>query len=188
MNKEPIKEFTSDAQLTACVEYWVKALFLTDWIIHVRIVDELVDDEGEECMGHIDFQMVNKCADIQLRRKPEGDERDYAKKEYQELALVHELCHLKRGWLDAPDGHEGLYYNTLEHQAVEEMAKTLIMVKYELDFDWFKNPEYMKQAPTTAMTQATQAIAAQAADTADALSRQARTIKQALENALAASA
>ena len=147
MNKEPIKEFTSDAQLTACVEYWVKALFLTDWIIHVHFVDDLQDEDGNELMGHIDFQMVNRCADIQLRRKPEGDERCYVKKEYQELALVHELCHLKRGWLDAPYGHEGLYYNTIEHQAVEEMAKTLIMVKYGLDFSWFKNPEYMKQAP-----------------------------------------
>lgn len=54
--------------------------------------------------------------------------------------LIHELLHCKYNWLNKDyQSHDSAYYDTLEHGLLEQMSKTLLMVKYDLDFKWFEN-------------------------------------------------
>ena len=139
-NKTPIMEFESQEQLQACVEEWKKVLFLQDWTIKGALVDPpFLDDEGDELGGHNSLQVVNRCSFIQIV-KPNDDIRDRIVKFCAEVTLVHELLHCKYNWtLKNADSIEYAYFETLEHSLIEQMAKSLIMVKYNLPFEWFQN-------------------------------------------------
>ena len=52
--------------------------------------------------------------------------------------LVHELLHCKYDWMGNQGGtYEGVYLDATEHQKLEEMAKSLIMAKYGVGYDYF---------------------------------------------------
>ena len=141
INKTPIMEFESQEQLQACIEEWKKVLFLQDWIIKGELVYPpfTADDTGEELAGHNCFQVVNRCSFIQIV-KPNDDILDRMVKFCAELTLVHELLHCKYNWtLKDSNSIEYAYYETLEHSLIEQMAKSLIMVKYDLTLEWFQN-------------------------------------------------
>ena len=145
MNQEntrttPIMEFESDQQLQETLEYWKKILFLQDWTIKGRLVDRPLFDCNEvECVGTNDFQVAGRCSMIRIV-KPDDDIRSRIVKYCAELTLVHELLHCKYNWtLKSTDSIEYAYYDTLEHGLIEQMAKSLIMAKYSLPFEWFNN-------------------------------------------------
>ena len=140
MYKTPIMEFESNEHLQSCIEEWKKVLFLQDWTIKGALVDPpFTDDSGEELRGHNSFQVVNRCSFIQIV-KPNDDIRNLMVKFCAELTLVHELLHCKYNWtLKDSNSIEYAYYETLEHSLIEQMAKSLIMVKYNLPFEWFQN-------------------------------------------------
>lgn len=139
MNCEPIIEFESLEQAQECLKEWQARLFLDDWIVRVRFADEpLVDGEGNELSGLNRFDMVNKCCVISLAML-DDDRKNRIQKVAHEHVLVHELLHCKQGWLLPPSTMEGKYYDTLEHGLLEQMSKSLIMAKYNLSFEWFKN-------------------------------------------------
>ena len=58
-----------------------------------------------------------------------------------ELTLVHELLHIKFEYISDEDvvGDLPKVHQSLLHQGVESMAKSLIMAKYNLDYDYFKD-------------------------------------------------
>ena len=141
MIKTPIMEFESTEHLQSCIEEWKKVLFLQDWIIKGVLVDPpLIDEEcGGELCGHNSFQIDNKCSVIRIVR-PNDDIRSRIVKYCAECNLVHELLHCKYNWtVNNHGGLEYVYYDTLEHGLIEQMAKSLIMAKYNLPFEWFQN-------------------------------------------------
>ena len=57
-----------------------------------------------------------------------------------ELVLLHELLHC---FYPMPRQEsstlEGAFYLNEKHKDIETMAKSILMIKYDLDFSWFKN-------------------------------------------------
>ena len=138
-NLTPIMEFESEEQLQSCIEEWKKILFLQDWVIKGKLVDELYNDSGNELAGDNNFQIANKCSLIRIVKANE-DIKSRIVKYCAEATLVHELLHCKYNWTEKhSDSIEYAYYENLEHSLIEQMAKSLIMVKYELPFEWFYN-------------------------------------------------
>lgn len=135
---EPIMEFTDIAQAYKCLKEWQTKLFLDDWIIKLQIIpfDEM------QTFGHIgenEYQTTNKCACISIGVLTENAKTAMSKVP-QELTLVHELLHCKFIMTDGmKDTIDGLFISSYEHTLIEQMAKSLIMAKYNLTFEWFKN-------------------------------------------------
>ena len=138
MRDTPILTFEDEKQLYDCLKEWQDRLFLNDWIIKVSLVDEIRNADYEELQGNNTFQIDNKACHIRLV-KPNEDNTSRIVKFCAEVTLVHELLHCKYNWCQAPSTYEGIYYDTLEHSLIEQMAKSLIMAKYNLPFEWFKN-------------------------------------------------
>lgn len=137
--KTPIMEFESEEQLQSCIEEWKKVLFLQDWVIQGKLVDELFDSDGNELAGGNNFQITNQCSLIQIVRAND-DVKSRIVKYCAEATLVHELLHCKYNWTSkCSDSIEYAYYDNMEHSLIEQMAKSLIMTKYNLPFEWFYN-------------------------------------------------
>lgn len=134
---KPIMEFTSIEQAYECLHYWQEKLFLQDWTIKLLLVSPEEMNMQEVCGENI-YVIESKCCVIKIL-KPEyyGDR---ITKYCAEQILIHELLHCKYNWCERNyDSIEVVYYDTLEHSLIEQMAKSLFMVKYNLSFDWFKN-------------------------------------------------
>lgn len=135
---EIIEVFKSKEELNKCLKWWQEKLFLTDWIIKARI-SEPCDFIKEECCGENEFDMVNKCCVIRIL-----DPKYYGNrimKYCSEKVLVHELLHCKYNWLANEGSYEGKYVDVMEHGLLEQMAKSLVMTKYNLNLDYFENGE-----------------------------------------------
>lgn len=132
MAKTPIETFKSEEEFTATCEYWKNKLYLTDWIIKFELADDTIketDDnlEGINLLGECTFNFINKQAFIQL-----DNTHGIA-----ELTLVHELLHLLIPFMredclvcENIELDRNLYKDAIIHQSMEQMAKTLLMVKY----------------------------------------------------------
>ena len=132
----PILEFRDETQTHACLKEWQKRLFLDDWIIKVE-VKPLEEMSDKDHIGENDYQFVLKSSIISIGRF--GD-REGINKMPHELTLVHELLHLKFVFADGvKDTTEGAFFGAHEHMLIEQMAKSLIMAKYDLPFSWFEN-------------------------------------------------
>ena len=139
---EPIIKFASIEEARASLREWQVRLFLDDWVIDIKLEDEIiVDADGKRLSGQINFQIINKTAKIALSPlsplSPEGEE--YIFRHSQEQAIVHELLHCKIGWLDPPETMEGRHWDVCQHVLIEEMARSLIMAKYNITRGWFDN-------------------------------------------------
>ena len=136
--REPVCE-CSEKELIKLLNEWKERLFLNDWTIKVLLVDELKDEDGEELLGLNTSGLVNKDACIRLT-KPNEELRKCITKFCIELNLVHELLHCKMNLFKPPKNDiTGIYYDTFEHSLLEQMAKSLIMAKYNIPFKWFNN-------------------------------------------------
>lgn len=135
---EPIMEFKSELEAYECLREWQDRLFLNNWIIKLVFCDSIHNENGEELAGQNTFQITNQCCTIQIV-KLNDDVKSRIAKVSQEAVLVHELLHCKYNWIQLPNSFEGNYYDELEHALLEEMAKSLIMAKYNIPFSWFKN-------------------------------------------------
>lgn len=137
MQNNPIMEFKSEEEAYACLKYWQEKLFLSDWIIKIKLCSPDEMDLQDVC-GENNFQIENRCCVIKMM-KPEyyGDR---IVKYCAEAILIHELLHCKYNWVERDyNSIEVAYYDTLEHSLIEQMAKSLFMTKYNLSLDWFKN-------------------------------------------------
>lgn len=134
-----VKEvFTSQEELNQCLKWWQEKLFLTDWIIKAGISEPCgFTDSGN--MGENEFDMVNKCCVIRILDKKYYGDR--IMKYCAEKVLVHELLHCKYNWIANGSSYEGKYVDVMEHGLLEQMAKSLIMAKYNLTLDYFENGE-----------------------------------------------
>jgi len=135
---EPCIEFKDQHEANLYLKEWQKRLFLDDWIIKVKVVkpnDMPKDDES----GHISFVHHLKAAVIDIA-KSRDDKDDLVIKCCHEQTLVHELLHCKYNLIEpCEDNYSGMYLDLSQHQLLEEMAKSLIMAKYGVGFEWFRN-------------------------------------------------
>lgn len=140
MAKEPIKVF-NEKSLKKCLKYWQKKLFLQDWIIKAKLCPvEDCDDiiSGSGAINEMVF--TNKSCLIRIGIISDEQRGNFLCKWYDEQVLVHELLHCKYAFMKGDGGtYEQVFLEMSEHQNLEELSKTLIMVKYNLPFDWFKN-------------------------------------------------
>lgn len=130
----PTMEFRNEEELNNCLKEWQTRLFLSDWIIKGCLVH---GESIPELAGQSSAQWVNSCGVIKIRRANEIP--DCIEKTPHELTLVHELLHFKYLLIEDDSTIEGTYYETKEHQLLEQMAKSLIMAKYNIPYAWFKN-------------------------------------------------
>ena len=135
MSKEPIMVFTAEI-LNKSLKWWKKKLFLTDWTIRAKLVPP---DELGSLLGNNTFTFEDKSSIIRIADIPISERSTYVGKLCDECTLVHELLHLKYNLFEDSSSFEKSYVENMEHQKLEQLAKTLIMVKYNLPFKWFDN-------------------------------------------------
>lgn len=128
----PIMKFENLEQAKECLKEWQHRLFLDDWIIKINLVDCI--DDNEDCMGQADYNREYLYANIRIKKELNEDTID---KQCHEKILVHELMHLVIPQTDNYESIENLHWNISQHQIMERMARSLIMVKYNLSFDFF---------------------------------------------------
>jgi hypothetical protein len=131
---KPIEEFETEEQLQECLKWWQEKLFLMDWIIKAKMVspDEFTEPN---LAGENLFEIANKASTIKIISKKYYD--DKVIKYCAEQILVHELLHCKYNWLADNGSYEGKYLDVMEHSLLEQMAKSLVMAKYNLTLDYF---------------------------------------------------
>ena len=138
--RSPKMIFKNLAEMKACMEEWQHILFLDNWYIEARLVDDLRDQGGEECWGLNIHEQVGRVATISVRKFRAGEDDQAPKKYCAEQILVHELLHCYYNWLqkDYKD-HAAAFYDVKDHQQLELMAESFILAKYNLKRDFFYN-------------------------------------------------
>ncbi len=120
--KEPITTFGAQDELNACLAYWQEKLFLQHWLVIAVMVDA---GEIDGNSGRTVAQWGGSTALIRLNREYHEHGKPHTKCPV-ELTLVHELLHLRLG-------------KESENEAlVEQMAKSFLMVKYQIPLTWFR--------------------------------------------------
>jgi hypothetical protein len=134
---EPIIEFKDISQAYECLKEWQSRLFLDDWIIQLEIAEvNSLEVDGSRCVGTNEYNHMQKMSCIQIEKIDKNLKT--SNKICHEQTLVHELLHCKYGFIYT-ESYEGKYLEATEHQLLESMAKSFIMAKYNLTFEWFKN-------------------------------------------------
>ena len=132
---QPILEFENIEQARVCLEEWKTRLFLDDWIIQLKL-----EEVNENLCANVSATQTLKTAIITVYKKGDNYDNESPMKYCAEKLVVHELCHiaLQMPSADVSSVEQWIYDSTM-HQRVEQMAKSLIMAKYGMGFDWFKN-------------------------------------------------
>ena len=133
---EPIRVYENLEALKQSMEEWKRRLFLDSWIITVGYHNK---DQYPGDNGHVNFSVENETAAITLLS--DENEEDMTIKTCQELVLVHELLHLKMGFIAGENTIEGNLYEVHQHRLIYELSKSLIMAKYGIGLDWFKKTD-----------------------------------------------
>jgi hypothetical protein len=131
MNK-PLEKFEAQEQLDTYLKEWQERLFLTDWVIKVHINCAPQEMTIADVVGSNIWQEINKSSVIRILIPIYYGDRIL--KYCAEKTLVHELLHIKF-CLFGESGND--LQDRIQHQNVEEMAKSLIMAKYNITLDWF---------------------------------------------------
>lgn len=134
MKSEPIIEFKTQEELDICLAEWQERLFLRDWNIKAYLVHR---DVIPGLAGDSNVQWVNSCGTIRILYADEIPS-DSIEKEPHEKILVHELLHFKYMGFEGEETIENVFWDEKQHQLLEQMAKSLIMAKYRITYDWFK--------------------------------------------------
>lgn len=133
---EPIMIFENEDELNKSLKEWKKRLFLNDWNIKAYLA------HGEDIAGlagESEAQWVNSCGVIRIRYGNEMP-NDMIEKEPHEKILVHELLHFKMMSFTSSDmSIEDVFFDEKQHQLLEQIAKSIIMAKYNIKYNWFFN-------------------------------------------------
>lgn len=136
--REPKCVFKDLAEAQKYLAEWQERLFLTDWIIKLWLTDEPIFSDGKRRLGECDYRQAERYALITLAM-PDIETTSTIGKFCHERVLVHELLHCKFNFACEPTNAEMVFYCTAEHALLEQMAKSLIMAKYNVGLDFFKN-------------------------------------------------
>lgn len=137
---EPILEFENIAAAYKCLAEWQKRLFLDDWIIKLELEEHPIECDGEQCSAMHSTKYSIKTSVISIFRKAHAENR--ITKHAAEHILVHELLHLKYPMYNfATETPQDIEYREMTHALIEQMAKSLMMAKYNITYEWFRNFE-----------------------------------------------
>lgn len=128
----PIMKFENQEQAEKYLKWWQHRLFLDDWVIKINLVD-CIDDE-ENCAGRVDYNREYLYANIRIKKELNENTIDT---QCHEKVLIHELMHLVIPQTENYEDIQNLYWNENQHQIMERIARSLIMAKYDLSFDFF---------------------------------------------------
>lgn len=140
MAKQPIITFKSNEQFQEIAKEWQSKLFLGDWLMKFKLIDNNVLGEtksGGEELGLCYYDSLNKNAVITVANG-EGT--------IAEFTLVHELLHClleyantdRLGDDEELDSVEMFYAQSI-HARLNQMAKSLLMTKYpNITKDFFR--------------------------------------------------
>ncbi|MDR2007006.1 MAG: hypothetical protein LBP78_07180 [Acidaminococcales bacterium] len=136
----PVLVFKDGAEMNEKLRYWQRLLFLDDWIIKGELTSERLSDDttGAPLRGKCSMVQELKAATIYLY-VPQSDFDEEIVKFCHEDILVHELLHCKYNILEAGTSYEARHLDLREHVLLEEMARSLIMARYNIGFEWFSN-------------------------------------------------
>ena len=137
--KKPIEIFKSVEQFEAYAKDWQHRLFLDNWFINFNLTEDIIYQDGMELWGVSAYSFENSSADITVFNGKLASNCDA--KNIAELTLVHELLHLKIEYITDEDimGQLPPFEVSLTHKALETMAKSLIMAKYNVPYEYFKD-------------------------------------------------
>lgn len=142
MENKPILHFEDEKQFQDTLKYWIDKLMLFDWVIVATRTNEVLDvdscEDDDICWGYTRPDFENKTARIQIYTGRINEDDPIAFQNFEELTLVHELVHLRFGLMKEGTLYEDLVTNTHQHSVIESFAKSLILAKYDLTFDYFK--------------------------------------------------
>jgi hypothetical protein len=119
---------------------WATRLGLQDWLLQLEMKPEhKMSERGRG--GEIYCHYTEKCAMITLVEADPEELGEYINKFCHEVFLVHELLHAKFPTTTNTNGesYELAYLNQCQHQLIDDIAKALVMAKYNLPLEWFKN-------------------------------------------------
>ena len=133
----PVIEFKDIKEANEYLKEWKKKLYLDDWIIRVSLIES---NDLPNYAGYNDFNIEKQSSYIRIAKLTE-DTKNRIMKVCHEHTLVHELLHLKFNLLENADTYEGKFLEIMEHQLIDQMARSLIMAKYNLTPDWYDNNE-----------------------------------------------
>lgn len=133
MSKQPIFDFKNQETLDKYLKEWQERLLLTNWVIKAKIVEP---NEIPSSAGNCIADWHNSAGMIRIAEY--NHDNNYIIKQPQELVLVHELLHCVFMQVSNDDILESVFYEEKQHQTLERIAKSLIMAKYNLTYDWFK--------------------------------------------------
>lgn len=135
VGKEPKIKFKDKLELNRYLKEWQERLYLNDWIITAELVS--YEDLNESESGNVVFDIVNSSAKISILSNDKHVNPITGNvKTPEELILVHELLHIVNNLYCHDDEDYDIYQE--KHKKLENMAKSLIMAKYNLSSDWFK--------------------------------------------------
>lgn len=135
---EPIITFESEKQALECLGEWQDRLFLCDWIIMLELQDYPPMCDGKECSAMHSTEYSLKTSVITIYQKAFDENR--ISKHAAEHSLVHELLHLKVPMYEfITETPQDIEFRSGAHALIEQLSKSLIMAKYNLPFEWFKN-------------------------------------------------
>ena len=141
MTKQPIMKFNDLEEANKWLDYYKEKLFLQDW--NIKLTIEPGNDDSDTG-AQVTYHSPEKEAIITIFRHSEKYNKDSVSKVCETHLLLHELFHIK---LDLPYDYYDNGKDTIEkrefynnnHQLVDSMAKSVLMIQYNLDFSWFKN-------------------------------------------------
>ena len=128
-------EFKTTKEANKSLKEQKHRLFLDDWIIKVNLVEP---SEISGFAGNNQFQTVNKYSVINISKQDE-DGMSRMAKVCHEQTLVHELLHCKYNIIERSNEYESKFLDDHQHMLLEQMAKSLIMAKYNIGLEWFIN-------------------------------------------------
>ena len=139
MAKKPVEIFKSDQEFQIMAKDYQHKLFLDNWFIIFKLVDSPIYQDDLQLWGCCSYSFENSSAVITVYNGKDSIDAEYQSKNIAELTLLHELLHLKLEYMtDAENvGNMSPLAISLTHQGLETMAKTIIMFKYNVPYDYF---------------------------------------------------
>lgn len=136
----PIIKFEDEKQMIELLKEWKKRLYLDDWEIAIYFAHQC-EMSKNGLAGESNVNFVNMCGEIKILYPNDFDPKEYIMRQSQEQVLIHELLHFKYMGFEENGAStiEGAYYDEMQHQLLEQMARSLFLAKYDLQPDWFKH-------------------------------------------------
>lgn len=133
--KSPVMCCTDINEARELFKGWKRALSLSDWNIVLNLTDS--DDALGGDVGEARVNVTHRCGTITVT--PHTHYKDNTFIECFEETIVHELLHFKLLAMDLiecdkDDVHS--YFYGVEHQTLQDIARSLICAKYNLSPKW----------------------------------------------------